>query len=426
MATAITTELNNASSASFSPEETLAFLEKNGKINLRDVEDDMKKARKESILNKHPYKIYQGSDGRWRTHLPDDSKKEGRKLIVKTSYDDLVDLICQHYEAINRDLVKEACTLKDLYPLWIEYKAVHVAETTVMRVEKDWRRYYEASPIINKPIAQLTKLELDSWVHTMIREHKMDRHKFGNFSLIMRQMLEYAVDSEIVDSNEFLKVKIDKKRVLEPSRKKEDHTQVFSKEEEQQIITRAMEAFDSDEHYVQHFVPLVIAFLFYTGLRIGEVSALKYCDIDENSLTVNRMVRYPTGEIIEHTKGTYGARKVPLTPAAKSIIDKITERRKALGLSVDNYIFCPNDKPVATYTASQKTITKYCRELGIEEKSIHKVRKTMISTMIDGGLNLNTARQIAGHMDEKTTLNNYYYDRSDEAEKYDNFVKALS
>ena len=50
----------------------------------------------------------------------------------------------------------------------------------------------------------------------------------------------------------------------------------------------------------------------------------------------------------------------------------------------------------------------------------------MISTMIDGGLNLNTSRQIAGHMDERTTLNNYYYDRSDEVEKYNNFVRALA
>ena len=40
--------------------------------------------------------------------------------------------------------------------------------------------------------------------------------------------------------------------------------------------------------------------------------------------------------------------------------------------------------------------------------------------------NLNTSRQIAGHMDERTTLNNYYFDRSDEAEKYDNFVRALA
>ena len=40
--------------------------------------------------------------------------------------------------------------------------------------------------------------------------------------------------------------------------------------------------------------------------------------------------------------------------------------------------------------------------------------------------NHNTSRQIAGQMDEKTTLNNYYFDRSDEVEKYNNFVRALA
>jgi hypothetical protein len=29
-------------------------------------------------------------------------------------------------------------------------------------------------------------------------------------------------------------------------------------------------------------------------------------------------------------------------------------------------------------------------------------------------------------MDERTTLNNYYFDRSDEVEKYNNFVRALA
>jgi hypothetical protein len=51
-------------SAAFSPEETLAFLEINGIIDLRDVEDNMRKARKEKILQKHPYSIYQGKDGK--------------------------------------------------------------------------------------------------------------------------------------------------------------------------------------------------------------------------------------------------------------------------------------------------------------------------------------------------------------------------
>ena len=426
MAETLAIQLKDAPLASFSPEEMLAFLTTNGKIDLRDVEDDMRKARKEQILKQHPYKIYQGSDGRWRTHIPDESKKEGRRLIVKSSLNDLETAVCEHYDSQKKSCTKETCTLEQLYPEWIEYKALHVLDTTVIRVKKDWRRYYQDSPIIKKPIRQLKKLELDTWVHEMIRKFNMDDHQYGNFSLIIRQMLTFAVDCEIVDSNEFLKVNVDKKRVLAPSRKKADHTQVFNKTEEQKVIEHAWESFEKDENYVQHFVPLGIVFMFYTGLRISELSALKFSDINENVLTVQRMVRYPTGEVVDDTKGTFGERQVPLTPEAKKILQTIREKRTELGLDTDGYIFCPHNKPINTYTAVQKAITKYCRKLGIEEKSIHKARKTMISKMLDGGLNLNTSRLIAGHMDEKTTLNNYYFDRSDEDEKYNNFVSALS
>lgn len=410
----------------FSSQEILSYLSQNGTIDLRDVEHDMRRSRKEKILKKHPYTIYQGTDGRWRTHLPDESKKEGRRLIVKSHYGDLEDAICQYYESKDKELTKETCTLEKLYPLWIEYKTLHVKETTILRIKKDWRRYYEDTPIVKKPILSLTKLDLDAWVHKMIREYEMDKHQYGNFSLIIRQLLEFAVDSEVVQDNKFLKVKVDKKRVLRPERKKPDHTQVFNKSEETKVINRSLEAFEKDEHYVQHFAPIGIVFLFYTGLRISELAALKFSDVDGRTLHVKRMVEYPSGKVVEDTKGTFGEREVPLTPDALVILQMVKERRVELGLDTDGYIFCPNDRPINTYSAVSRAIKVYCKDQGIDPKSIHKVRKTMISTMIDGGLNLNTSRQIAGHMDEKTTLNNYYYDRSDEDEKYDNFVNVFS
>ena len=140
--TTVTTDTKNPP-VTFTPEETLAFLENNGIIDLRDVEDNMRKARKEKILKEHPYKIYQGKDDRWRTYLPDDSKSEGRRLIVKTNLEELETLLCQHYESIRADKFKDVCTLENLYPAWIEYKSVHVCETTVIRIKKDWRKYYE-------------------------------------------------------------------------------------------------------------------------------------------------------------------------------------------------------------------------------------------------------------------------------------------
>ncbi len=413
-------------SAAFSPEETLAFLEINGIIDLRDVEENMRKARKEKILQKHPYSIYQGKDGRWRTHLPDDSNSEGRRLIVKTHLDELETLLCKHYESIEAGLFKNVCTLEDLYPAWIEYKSVHVCETTVIRIKKDWRKYYENAEIVKKPIRSITKLEIDTWVHTMIREHGMNAHKYGNFSVILRQMLEFAVDSEIIEKNLFLDVRINRRRVLVPEVKKPDHTQVFTKAEESMLIERAWKAFNKRENYIQRYAPLAVIFLFYTGLRLGEISALKFEDITGKSMLVNRLVRFPTGEIVDHTKGAYGSRTVPLIPNAADIIDLIRTHRQEEGLDIDGYIFCPNEKPVSTYNAIERALKKYCQDLGIEERSPHKERKTFTSALLSNGVSINTTRQLAGHVDERTTLNNYCYDRSDEDEKLAQITYALT
>ena len=49
-------------------------------------------------------------------------------------------------------------------------------------------------------------------------------------------------------------------------------------------------------------------------------------------------------------------------------------------------------------------------------KRAHKIRKSFISSCIDNNINLDTVRRIVGHEDEKVTLHNYLYDRSDDQE----------
>ena len=56
----------------------------------------------------------------------------------------------------------------------------------------------------------------------------------------------------------------------------------------------------------------------------------------------------------------------------------------------------------------------------IKYRSVHKIRKTVCSTLIDSGININTVREIMGHSDEETTLRNYTLD-TDKA-----VIKALS
>ena len=69
---------------------------------------------------------------------------------------------------------------------------------------------------------------------------------------------------------------------------------------------------------------------------------------------------------------------------------------------------------------------RYYEEIGIIKKSSHKARKTYISALLDGKVNLNTVREMVGHSDERTTLGNYCFDRNTEIEKANLIEKALA
>ena len=91
---------NNLSSASFSAEELLSYLAQNGKIDLNSAEEEMRKSQMDQILDQHPYSIYQGSNGRWYTYLPDDTKKNRRRKIERTSEEDIKHALYEFYNGI--------------------------------------------------------------------------------------------------------------------------------------------------------------------------------------------------------------------------------------------------------------------------------------------------------------------------------------
>lgn len=93
-----------------------------------------------------------------------------------------------------------------------------------------------------------------------------------------------------------------------------------------------------------------------------------------------------------------------------------------------------NHKSVSLFTGcvplSPRSVTslynKYCDKLDIIHKTSHKTRKTFISALIDGKVNLNTIRELVGHADERTTLKNYCFDRNTEEGRQKQIENALA
>jgi integrase len=410
----------------YSRDELLKYAEEQGIIDLDDVENTMRKQQKQNILNNHTFKIYHGHDNRWYTYLPDDSKPNGRRKVVKTEESDLENLIVSHYKNQSEERKLEQITLRTLYPKWLDYKRLHTtASNYIRRIEVDWKKFYANTPIIDKPIKHLTKLDLDIWVHESIKNFKLTKTAYYNMSIIFRQGLDYAIELGIIKENPLSEVKIDGKRVFRKVKKKSSETQVFFPKELEQIFPMAWSDFYNRVKQFQ-LSPLAFLFMFQTGLRVSEVCTLRYEDIErEDYLHVQRMSRRETKEVVEHTKTEYGDRYLLLTPTAKDIISHAKKRQEELGVDSNGYIFSIIDDLPLPQQPLLRLYEKYCRNAGIIHKSSHKARKTYISSLIDKQVNINTIREMVGHSDERTTLGNYCFDRSTEQEKLEQIEKAL-
>ena len=68
---------------------------------------------------------------------------------------------------------------------------------------------------------------------------------------------------------------------------------------------------------------------------------------------------------------------------------------------------------------------KYCEKINISKKSSHKIRRSVISSLLDNVKNKDSVRQFAGHKNIQTTFNSYYKDISSNAEFYGEMCACL-
>lgn len=397
-------------------------------VDFETVKENLIKMKRDAILKNHKFKIWQGKgkDKRWKTHLPPDNR-----LISKTSKEDLENAIVDYYNEFDKN---PNLTLNSFYPEWIKYKELHTSSSGyVHRIDNDWNKYYKDTPIIDVPLMKLSYLELDEWAHKMVKDNDLTKKQYYNMQIIMKQALEYAVEKELIASSPFRKVKVDGK-IFRIDPKKPSDTQVFLVDEQPLITEEAYADFKKTGNGVCLSIPLA----FLTGLRLGELVELKETDVKGNYLHIERSTvrvhrldkKDLKWKVVGHTTANRGktpssTRKVHLIPEALDIIHTIIKANKKNGYHDNDYLFV-NNKGKITPRAITYRLGKYCEHVGIEKKSVHKIRKTFISALIDSDININYIRELVGHEDERTTLKNYCYNRFSDEQTEKQLEKALS
>ncbi len=395
--------------------EILQFIIESGKIDINDVQNSMEAMKRKELLEKHPYKIWQGKDGEWYTKLI--SEDGTKKLRHRKSRNELENVIIEHVQN-----VIDRPTITTVFEEWMEVRLDRgeIEKSTYSRYERDFARYF--TKIKDYKIQSVTELELEDFIKRTIQEQKLTRKAFSNMRTLLYGIFRYAKKKKLVNFS--IKTMMDDVEFSKNEFQKvchEDNEQVFMLDEETKMVKYLEEN--------QDLINLGLLLLFKTGLRIGELTSLNKEDIHENLIHFSKtetIYQDKDGkthyDVKNFPKTEAGMRDVIVPDNCKWILNKI-RRLCPFG----QYVFMQNNERIRSYVFRTRLYSN-CKKLNIVVKSPHKVRKTYGSKLYDSGeIPESFLLEQMGHADISCFQKHYYYNRMNEKEKRDilNQVNAL-
>ena len=146
-----------------------------------------------------------------------------------------------------------------------------------------------------------------------------------------------------------------------------------------------------------------IILCLYSGLRIGELMALQWSDIDftKGILTISKSCHDgKDGLVIDEPKTTTSRRVIPLPRQLLPILKGIKKR------SNSPFVVSTNGKPVSV-RSYQRSFELLLKKLNIPHKGFHSLRHTFATRAIECGMDVKTLSEILGHKNPTVTLNRY-------------------
>lgn len=233
-----------------------------------------------------------------------------------------------------------------------------------------------------------------------IFDKKLSRKYIKNIVGLLYSILDYAK----IKYREYPELLYIEKRRIKTDR---EEIKIFTEVEQNRL----------EEYIISNKTPVNIGFLlmFYTGIRIGELCALKIKDIDldeqclyikytmQRVKNISSNSKKKTKIIIDRPKSSSSIRKIPLSDFLIPIL-----RNSFKGVDNSAFFLTNSDKFIEP-RSMENNFKKLLKKLEIDYKSPHKARHTFATTMLYLGVDEKSLSEWLGHSSTAITLNEYVH-----------------
>ncbi len=319
-------------------------------------------------------------------------------------------------------------TINELFELWCQIKR-GLKNNTFENYKYMYNTFVKPNFGKNR-ISTVKKSDVKRFYNHLADERGLQASTIDSVHTVLHQVFDMAVDDNYIRINPSDGVL---KELKQSHVFKTEKRRGLTKPEQELLLN-----YLRTHHTYHHWYP-IFAVMLGTGLRIGEVAGLRWCDIDldEGIIDINHTLVYYDHRDPSSKQGCYfnvhspkteaGKRQVPMMAFVKEAFLMEKAYQRAVGLTcnvvIDGYtdfIFLNREGGTFHQGTLNKTIRRIIRDcndevLMKEEEnpvllphfSCHSLRHTFTTRMCEAGVNVKVIQDTLGHADISTTLNIY-------------------
>ena len=350
--------------------------------------------------------IYKRKDGRWEARYVKEITVEGKKKyasVYANSYREVKDK--QLYAINHMHLMSNQhtnITISELMWKWLSSIKDTIKKTTYQKYESIIRIHIIPN-IGDVQIKFVTGKTIDNFSsNILVGEHKVSSKTVNDILIVIGSAFSYAEDEYNISKPKFHRVKEEAKEM-----------RVLSVPEQAKL-----------EQYLINDLDIYkfgVILALYTGMRIGELCALQWSDINGTIIVINKTLHRIQGinkTVLEVTepKTKSSNRVIPIPSFLLPMIAQFKSSGSVLTNSKGN---------VVEPRLMQLKFEKYIKECGLSKTNFHALRHTFATRCVEAGFDIKSLSEILGHSDVKITLNRYVHSSFKLKQKYMELLKPL-